>query len=281
MNNINNLILDEERALYHITDSNIVNCRFDGPKDGESAIKECRNIHIVECYFNLRYPIWHTYPVTMTRSTMTEFCRAALWYCHNVKIEQSKLYGIKALRECQNIEISQCDIISKEFGWKNDDLKMVDSTLEGEYAFFDSKNLVIKNLKFVGKYSFQYCKNLTIESSYLDTKDAFWHSENVVIKDSYVKGEYLAWYAKNVTFINCTIEGTQPLCYCKNLVLKNCKMIKTDLSFENSEVNASIIGHIESIKNPLSGCIIADTIGDIIRDDQIYGCKAEIMLRKK
>lgn len=39
MNNINNLILDEERALYHITDSNIVNCRFDGPKDGESAIK--------------------------------------------------------------------------------------------------------------------------------------------------------------------------------------------------------------------------------------------------
>ena len=54
MNNINNLILDEERALYHITDSNIVNCRFDGPKDGESAIKECRNIHIVECYFNLR-----------------------------------------------------------------------------------------------------------------------------------------------------------------------------------------------------------------------------------
>ena len=38
MNNINNLILDEERALYHITDSNIVNCRFDGPKDGESAI---------------------------------------------------------------------------------------------------------------------------------------------------------------------------------------------------------------------------------------------------
>ena len=164
MNNINNLILDEERALYHITDSNIVNCRFDGPKDGESAIKECRNIHIVECYFNLRYPIWHTYPVTMTRSTMTEFCRAALWYCHNVKIEQSKLYGIKALRECQNIEISQCDIISKEFGWKNDDLKIVDSTLEGEYAFFDSKNLVIKNFKFVGKYSFQYCKNLTIES---------------------------------------------------------------------------------------------------------------------
>lgn len=45
-------------------------------------------------------------------------------------------------------------------------------------------------------------------------------------------------------------------------------------------MNASIIGHIESIKNPLSGCIIADTIGDTIRDDQIYGCKAEIILRK-
>ena len=103
-NDIINLILDEERALYHTIDSNIINCRFDGPKDGESAIKECRNINIIECYFNLRYPIWHTYPVTITSSIMTEFCRAALWYCHNVKIENSKLHGIKALRECQNIQ---------------------------------------------------------------------------------------------------------------------------------------------------------------------------------
>lgn len=102
-----------------------------------------------------------------------------------------------------------------------------------------------------------------------------------MIKDSYVKGEYLAWYARNITFINCTIEGTQPLCYCKNLILKDCKMIKTDLSFENSEVDASIIGNIESIKNPLSGLIIADTIGDIIRDDEIYGCSGEIILREK
>lgn len=95
MNDIINLILDEERALYHTIDSNIINCRFDGPKDGESAIKECRNINIIECYFNLRYPIWHTYPVTITSSIMTEFCRAALWYCHNVKIENSNCMVLK------------------------------------------------------------------------------------------------------------------------------------------------------------------------------------------
>ncbi len=281
MKDIKNLTLDEERALYHTVDANIINCRFDGPKDGESAIKECRNINITDCFFNLRYPIWHTYPVTITNTTMTECCRAALWYCHDVSIENSLLEGIKALRECQNIKINHCNIISKKFGWKITDLQMTNSTLEGEYAFFDSKNITIKNMKFTGKYSFQYCKNLTIENSFLDTKDAFWHSENVVIKNCYVKGEYLAWYAKNITFINCTIEGTQPLCYCQNLILEDCTMVKTDLSFENSDVHATIKGHVDSIKNPLSGQIEVDSVGDIIWNDEIYGCKGTILIREK
>ena len=34
-----NLTLDEERALYAASDSVIENCRFDGPADGESALK--------------------------------------------------------------------------------------------------------------------------------------------------------------------------------------------------------------------------------------------------
>lgn len=43
MNIIKDLILDEERALYGVEDTLIVNCRFDGEKDGESAIKELKN----------------------------------------------------------------------------------------------------------------------------------------------------------------------------------------------------------------------------------------------
>ena len=54
-----NKTYDEERALYAIKDATVRNCKFDGPADGESAFKECRNITVEDCYFNLRYPFWH------------------------------------------------------------------------------------------------------------------------------------------------------------------------------------------------------------------------------
>ena len=106
------------------------------------------------------------------------------------------------------------------------------------------------------------------EDCEFDTKDAFWHAKNVIIRNSMVKGEYLAWYSENVTFENCTIQGTQPLCYCKNLKLIDCKMIDADLSFEKSDVDAKLIGDIVSIKNPKSGSIRVDRVGEMIMDDE-------------
>ena len=41
-------------------------------------------------------------------------------------------------------------------------------------------------------------------------------------------------------------------------------MESTDLSFEYSEVEADIKGHIDSVKNPKSGIIVADSVGEII-----------------
>ena len=122
---------------------------------------------------------------------------------------------------------------------------------------------------------------MVIENSVLDTKDAFWHTKNVTVKNSIIKGEYLAWYSENLTLINCKIIGTQPLCYCKNLILIDCEMIETDLSFEYSQVDATIKGEILSIKNVLSGKIICDSIGEIIKtEDSKYKFNCEIVQNK-
>lgn len=131
-----------------------------------------------------------------------------------------------------------------------------------------------------GKYSFQYAENVQIHDSVLDTKDAFWHSKNVTVYDSIIKGEYLAWYSENLHLIHCKIIGTQPLCYCKGLVLEDCTMENADLSFERSEVNATILGHIDSIKNPLSGNIYAENIGQIIMEPEYTDAKqVEIIIK--
>ena len=130
-----------------------------------------------------------------------------------------------------------------------------------------------------GKYSFQYTKDVVVENCVLDTKDAFWHSKNVTVKNSTVKGQYLAWYSDGLTLINCKIIGTQPLCYCKNLKLINCTMDKTDLAFEYSDVEATVKGSIDSVKNPKSGYIKADKIKDIILEDSIMKSKCSIKVK--
>lgn len=272
------LTLDEERALYGLDGDEIISCKFQGPADGESALKECKNLKIKDCDFLLRYPLWHTTKAKMTDCRMTETCRAALWYDDHMKIKNCILGGIKALRECKHIKINGGSAVSTEFGWMCKDVSVKDFELTSEYPFFHTEKMDVENLKMKAKYSFQYTKNVTIRNSFLDTKDAFWHSKNVTVVDSVIKGEYLAWYSKNLHLIRCKIIGTQPLCYCENLVMENCTMEETDLSFENSGVKATINGDIMSVKNPETGYIIADSIGKIILDEHLRpgaDCKIE------
>lgn len=273
---VENKTMDEERALYGLDYVELDKCRFEGAADGESALKECGTVNAEECFFDLRYPLWHDRAVALDGCELTPNCRAALWYSDNIRIAKSKLHGIKALRECKNATISECDIISPEFGWSTCGVHMTDVTAASEYFLMRAENITANRLDFKGKYSFQYVKNAVIKNSKLDTKDAFWHSKNVYVENSVVIGEYLGWYSKNLTFKNCTIIGTQPLCYCKNLKLIDCVMQKTDLAFERSEVNAVLRAEIDSIKNPYKGVIFVPAVGEIIRDDA--KAKGKIML---
>lgn len=266
MTTITEKTFDEERALYAAQDVIVKDCAFDGPADGESALKESKNISVDHCFFNLRYPFWHDTGLEIKNSELTSACRAALWYSEKIDIVGTKLHGIKALRECADIKIENCDIISPEFGWSVRNITMEDSAAQGEYFMMRSERLTFRKVRLQGKYSFQYITDSVFEDCVFDTKDAFWHGRNILIKNSIVKGEYLAWYSENITFENCKIIGTQPLCYCKNLKLKDCEMVDTDLAFERSDVNATLTAPIISIKNPLSGCIRVPAVGEIIRD---------------
>ena len=265
------LTLDEERALYGISHATVSNCLFDGPADGESALKETSDLVVSDCDFRLRYPFWHTHHATIERCTMTDTCRAALWYDEDISILNSKLNGIKAVRECKRVSISGSEIVSPEFGWFSQDLTLVHTSLTAEYAFLKTSKMKLSDFTLYGKYSFQYTEDVLIENSVLNTKDAFWHSKNVTVKDSIVRGEYLGWYSENLHLIRCKIIGTQPLCYAKGLVLEDCEMEETDLSFERSDVQATVRGEIVSVKNPMSGYVTADSIGEIIMDESANG----------
>lgn len=274
---IENKQFDEERALYNLQNADVLDCIFAGEADGESVLKESRDINLKNCSFSLRYPLWHVDCFNSENITMDELTRAAIWYSRHGVITDSVLGGIKAVRECEDIELRNCRVNSQEFGWKSRDIRLLDTEIISEYLFFDSSDVTLHNVKMKGKYSFQYMGNLEITDSVLDTKDAFWHSKNVTVRNSVVKGEYLGWFSEGLTLIDCEITGTQPLCYCERLKLVNCTMKDTDLAFEYSDVEADVRGHIISVKNPKSGLIMADSVGEVINEAPVMECTGRVV----
>ena len=174
---------DQERAFYGEKDIFVHDCTFAGPADGESAFKECADVRVQSCEFDLRYPFWHVNGLQINECELKETCRAALWYSYDIDVTNTKLHGIKALRECRDVHIADCTVRSAEFGWMSAGVEVKDVCAEGEYFMFRGENLRFENVTFKGKYSFQYIKNTVFEHCDLDTKDAFWHAENVVVRN--------------------------------------------------------------------------------------------------
>lgn len=239
---------------------------------GESALKECNNIEAVNCTFEGKYPFWHNDEFVVKDCHFTEGARAAIWYSKNLYMSDTQIDAPKMFREMDNMELENINIPdAAETLWMCRGIKLKNVTANnGDYIMSHCKDADIDNFRLNGNYSFQYCNNVVIRNSVLNTKDAFWNSENVTVYDSEINGEYLGWHSKNLRLIRCKISGTQPLCYAHNLIMENCTMADdADLAFESSTVNATIKSAIKSVKNPISGCIKADSYGEIIIDENI------------
>ncbi len=278
-NRISGNTYDEERALYHLLDTEVADCIFAGPADGESAFKEARDITVRNCSFSLRYPFWHTERFEAIDCKLDSLTRAPLWYSSQGRLENCEIESVKCLRECHDMTLENCRIVSPEFGWRCRDMTIQSCDITSEYFLFECEKGRVSDLSLHGKYSFQYTKDLLITDSVLDTKDAFWHAENVTVRNCVIKGEYLGWYSRRLTLEGCRIIGTQPLCYCEDLTLIDCIMENTDLAFEYSAVDATVTGNILSVKNPRSGQITADSIGEVILENSVMETDCKIRLR--
>ena len=262
-----------ERPLFKISFFKIEKCKFE---DGESALKFAKKIKMKGCVFASKYISWHNDDLRVKESFFDDGARASIWYSTNVKLRNCNIISPKIFRDASKISIKNCSFDTDETLWDCKDIKIKDTTFKGDYLLFHSSNINIENFDLDGNYSFQHTKNVILRNIKIKSKDAFWNSEDITIYDSIIQGEYLGWHSNNLKFVNCKIIGTQPLCYAKNLVLENCEMINTDLAFEESSLEATIISSIDSIKNPLNGYIKAKKIKKIIQDDKNDDVKIEV-----
>jgi len=256
-----------ERPLYTLHDAKLENVTI---HLGESSIKESGNIEAEDCTFEGKYVFWECRGFKTTNCLYRESARSSLWYSENGTLVNCRVEAPKMFRRMKGIRIENCDFTNaQETLWDCDDVVIKDSRIENaDYLGMHTNNVRIENYHQEGNYSFQYSKNVEIKNSLLNSKDAFWECENVTLTDCEINGEYLGWYSKNLRLIRCHITGEQPLCYCENLYMEDCTMGEdANLAFEYSTLQATIKGHVHSIKNPTSGNIEVESVGEIIIDE--------------
>lgn len=259
---IRQAFLKGERALFHADNLRIYDTIFD---DGESPLKESRNIELSGSMFKWKYPLWYCRDVRLKDCTFFEMARAGIWYTDNISVENTFIEAPKNFRRCKNVDLKGVNFYNaQETLWSCDGVTMENVTARGDYFAMNSDNMKISGFELLGNYSFDGCHNVEVRNSKLVSRDAFWNTENVTVYDSFISGEYLGWNARNLTLVNCTVESLQGLCYIDNLVMRNCRLINTTLAFEYSSVDADISGRVDSVLNPSEGTIKADYIGELI-----------------
>ena len=261
--------LEGERPLYARHGLRIENVTI-GP--GESSLKEGSDLEAEDCEFKGKYPFWECKHVTIRNCIFREGGRAAIWYSKDIEMAGCLVEAPKMFRRISGLKLENVKFPNAlETFWDCKDIEAKDIEADkGDYIFMHCSDIQIDGFRLQGNYSFQYAKDVVIRNADMDTKDAFWEAEDVTVYDSRINGEYLGWYSKNLHLVNCKIGGTQPLCYCENLVLENCVFEEdADLAFEYSDVEASLIGPVTSVKNPRTGRINADSYGEIILDGNI------------
>lgn len=279
MKEIRQKILTGERALFQGNSLKIIDCTFE---DGESPLKESGDIELVGSMFKWKYPLWYGRNIRLTDCTLFENARAGIWYTQDISLTGVLIEAPKTFRRASGIALKEVRFSdSAETLWSCRDIRMEDVFAKGDYFAMNCDGVTVDRLDLVGNYSFDGAKNVVIRNSKLLSKDAFWNSENVTICDSFISGEYFGWNAKNLTLINCTVESLQGFCYIENLVMKNCKLINTTLAFEYSSVDVEIVNHVDSIVNPSSGKIVADSVGTLILDEaKVDPERTEIVIKK-
>lgn len=280
MEKITDKVLTGERAGFFSKDIEYVGCTFE---DGESPLKESSDIIVSDCSFGWKYPLWYTNNTTVKNCTFYEMSRSGIWYAENMNMENCRVISPKNFRRCKGISIKNVKFENAaETLWACEKVRLQKVEIKGDYFGMNSSRIVAKNIKIDGNYCFDGGSDIEISDSVINSKDSFWNVKNATVKNCVIIGEYIGWNSKNLTFIDCKIQSHQGFCYIQGLKMINCTLENTDLAFEYcSEVDADIVGTIDSVKNPVSGKIVADGYGEIIMEkNRVDVEKTAITVRK-
>ena len=271
-----------ERPLFGTHDIRLENVTI---REGESAIKECRNIEAVNCRFEGNYPFWHVHKFLIEKCYFAVGGRSALWYSDHLTMKDTVIDAPKMFREMSHLKLENVVINdADEVFWRCDNLRIRNLKLhDGTYPFMFSHDIEIDGLDSDSKYVFQYVRNAVIR------KRAHHHKRRAMGNAQCHRVRLRAQRRVSRLAFAQSAPGQLPhnrrtaalLCprpCARKLHLRpDC-----DRAFEYSTLEADIHGNIINIKNPISGHIVADEIGSVTIDENIKApADCIITVRKK
>lgn len=140
-------------------------------------------------------------------------------------------------------------------------------SFEGERPLYKSRNIEIKNCKFLpGESAIKEGKKIKVSNTAFHSKYPFWHNNEIEITDSLFSEEARAsiWYTKNVTMENCKVEAPKIFRDAQNIKIVNTGMSTeetlwdcTNVEIKNSEFKGNYLllhgSNIELIDFTLDG----------------------------
>ena len=149
-----------ERPLFKGTSLKIYDSIF---SDGESPLKESRDIELYGSMFKWKYPLWYAANITVKDCTWFEMARAGVWYTKNVSVEDSAIEAPKNFRRCENITLKNVSFPNAaETLWHCKKVTMEHITAKGDYFAMNSEDMTVSGLTLYGNYSFDGVKNHVI-----------------------------------------------------------------------------------------------------------------------
>lgn len=144
--------LSGERALYRGRDLKIYDTVF---HDGESPLKESKNIELYGCEFQWKYPVWYADNVYVKDCVWQEMGRSGVWYTNNMTIEDSLIGAPKNFRRCKNLKIRNSSIPNaQETLWMCDGVELSNVTARGDYFGMNSDNIKVDHLELFWQLCF-------------------------------------------------------------------------------------------------------------------------------
>ena len=146
--------------------------------------------------------------------------------------------GESAWKESKNIIVRNSTMGLRYPFWHVTNLRIEDSKFLDtcRAPLWYSKNIGIKNIEIKGVKSFRECSNIRINQSDIDSEEPFWRVNDVIIKNSKINGFYAFFQSNNIELEKIHFSGKYSFQYTENVEINDSTLDTKDAFWHSKNV---------------------------------------------